>query len=141
MINLDISFFIQAINFLVLMFLLNTILYKPVRKILADRAAEIAVGHERAAAVDKEVQEKMAQYEAKLRDAKIKATEERGVLKKEAQGYEAEVLEQARKEAGVSLAAIKGKVAKESAVAKDILKEQARSLSLEICEKVLGRRL
>ncbi len=141
MINIDISFFIQAINFLVLMFLLNAILYKPVRKLLADRAAEIAGGHEKAAAVDQEVQEKMAQYEAKLRDAKIKATEERGVLKKEAQAYETEVLDQARKEAGESFAAIKEKVGREAAQAKEILKEQARSLSLEICEKVLGRRL
>ena len=141
MISLDITFIIQVVICLVLMVILNLVLDKPIRKLLADRTAEIAGGHEKAAAVDREVQEKMAQYEAKLRDAKIKATEERGVLKKEAQAYEVEVLEQARKEAGDSLAVIKGKVAQESAAAKDILKEQARSLSLEICEKVLGRRL
>ncbi len=141
MINLDITFIFQLVNFLVLMLVLNLVLYKPVRKLLADRAAEIAGGHEKAASLDQEVQEKMAQYEARLHDAKIKATEERGLLKKEAQAYEAEVLDQARKEANQSLGVIKGKVAQEAAAAKDILKEQAKSLSLEICEKVLGRRL
>ncbi len=141
MINLDITFIIQIVNFLVLMLALNLLLYKPVRKLLADRAAEIDGGHEKAAQVDREVQEKMAQYETKLHDAKVKAAEERGILKREAQAYEGEILEQARKEAGDSLATIKGQVAKETAQAKDILKEQARSLSLEICEKVLGRRL
>ncbi|HEX9023752.1 MAG TPA: ATP synthase F0 subunit B [Geobacteraceae bacterium] len=141
MINLDITFIFQLVNFLVLMLVLNVVLYKPVRKILADRAAEISGGHEKAAALDLEVQEKMAQYEARLRDAKIKATEERGLLKKEAQAHEAEVLDQARKEANQSLAVIKGKVTEEADAAKDILKEQAKSLSLEICEKVLGRRL
>ncbi len=141
MINLDITFIIQIVNFLVLMLALNVLLYKPVRKLLADRAAEIAGGHDKAAAIDQEVQEKMAQYEARLHEAKVKATEERGVLKKEAQAYEAEVLDQARKEAGESLNAIKGKVAREAADAKAILIDQARSLSLEICEKVLGRRL
>ncbi|HTP67081.1 MAG TPA: ATP synthase F0 subunit B [Geobacteraceae bacterium] len=141
MINLDLTFFIQMINFIVLMVALNILLYRPVRKLLADRAAEIAGGHEKAAAIDQEVQDKMAQYEARLRDAKVKATEERGGLKKEAQAREAEILDKARKEAGESLAAIKGKVAREAADAKDILKEQARTLSLEICEKVLGRRL
>ncbi len=141
MINLDITFIIQIVNFLVLMLALNLLLYKPVRKLLADRAAEIDGGHEKAAQVDREVQEKMALYETKLHDAKVKAAEERGILKREAQAYEGEILEQARKEAGDSLATIKGQVAKETAQAKDILKEQARSLSLEICEKVLGRRL
>jgi len=140
-INLDITFIIQIINFLVLMLVLNVVLYKPIRKLLADRAAEIAGGHEKADALDTEVQDKMAQYETKLRDAKLKATEERGAMKKDAQGQEAEILDQARKEANASLTALKAKVEKEAAQAREFLHEQTRMLSLEICEKVLGRRL
>ena len=141
MINLDITFIIQIVNFLLLMLVLNVLLYKPVRKILADRAAEIAGGHEKAAEVDKDVQDKMAQYETRLREAKIKASEERGVLKKAALAEESVLLENARKDATDSVNALKGKVAKEAAEAREYLKEQTRSLSLEICEKVLGRRL
>jgi F-type H+-transporting ATPase subunit b len=140
-INLDITFIIQIVNFLVLMLVLNILLYKPVRKILADRAAEIAGGHEKAAAVDRDVQEKMAEYETRLREAKIKASEERGILKKAALAEESTLLEIARKEATDSVNSLKGKVAKEAAEAREYLKEQTRSLSLEICEKVLGRRL
>jgi F-type H+-transporting ATPase subunit b len=123
------------------MMVLNVILYKPVRKILADRAAEIDGGHEKAAGLDSEVQEKMAQYETRLREAKIKATEERGVLKRDALSQEAMILDAARKEAADSLNVLKVKVAKEAADAREFLKEQSRTLSLEICEKVLGRRL
>ena len=141
MINLDITFIFQIVNFLVLMLVLNILLYKPVRKILADRAAEIAGGHEKAAALDLGVQEKMAQYEERLRDAKAKASEERGILKKAALAEESVLLEDARKDATDSVNALKGKVAKEAAEAREYLKEQTRSLSLEICEKVLGRRL
>ena len=141
MINLDITFIIQIVNFLLLMLVLNVLLYKPVRKILADRAAEIAGGHEKAAEVDKDVQDKMAQYETRLREAKIKASEERGVLKKAALAEESVLLENARKDATDSVNALKGKVAKEAAEAREYLKEQTRSLSLEICEKVLGTRL
>jgi F-type H+-transporting ATPase subunit b len=140
-INLDITFIFQIVNFLVLMLALNIILYKPVRKILADRASEIAGGHEKAAEVDRDVQEKMAQYEDRLRQAKIKASEERGILKKAALAEESTLLDMARKEATDSVNALKGKVAKEAAEAREYLKEQTRSLSLEICEKVLGRRL
>jgi F-type H+-transporting ATPase subunit b len=140
-INLDITFIFQIVNFLVLMLVLNIVLYKPVRKILADRAAEIAGGHEKAAEVDRDVQEKMTQYETRLREAKIKASEERGILKKAALAEESTLLENARKEATDSVNSLKGKVAKEAADAREYLKEQTRSLSLEICVKVLGRRL
>ncbi len=141
MINLDITFIIQIVNFLVLMIALNVVLYKPIRKLLADRAAEIESGHEKASSLDAEIQDKMAQYETKLRDAKLKATEERGSMKKDAQAQEAEILDAARKEANSSLTALKTQVEKEAGQARDFLKEQTRMLSLEICEKVLGRRL
>jgi F-type H+-transporting ATPase subunit b len=123
------------------MMLLNVLLYRPIRKILADRAAEIAGGHEKAAAVDRDVQEKMALYETRLRDAKAKASEERGAMKKDALAEESAILDKARKEATDSLNLLKGQVAKEAASAREYLREQTRSLSLEICEKVLGRRL
>jgi len=123
------------------MLALNIFLYKPLRKILADRAAEIAGGHAKAVEVDKDVQEKMAQYETRLREAKAKASEERGILKKAALGEESAILDQARKEAGDSVNALKKRVAKEAADAREFLREQTQSLSLEICEKVLGRRL
>lgn len=139
MINLDMSFLFQLVNFLLLMLVLNLFLFKPIRKILADRKAEVSGAKEKSATVDKEVQEKLALYEARMREIKARATDERSVLKKEAQTEEAAILDKARKEAADTLSAIKNKVAKEAADARQLLKEQALSLSSEICEKVLGR--
>lgn len=141
MISLDLSFFIQIINFLLLILILNVFLYKPIRKVLADRNSELAGARERAAGVDRDVAEKMAQYEARLKEVKGKGFEEREALKKEATLEEAKLLEAARAEASGTLATIKLRVAKEAADAKLALQEQARGLSLEICEKVLGRSL
>ena len=141
MISLNIAFFIQAANFLLLMLILNIFLYRPIRKILADRAVEISGAIAKVADVDKDVQEKMAQYETRLREAKAKASEERGLLKKGALAEEAEILDKARKEATDSVSLLKSRVAKEATDAREFLKEQTSSLSLEICEKVLGRRL
>ncbi len=141
MINLDLAFVIQLINFLILVLILNIFLYKPIRKVLADRSGELAAAKAKAEAVDKDVQEKMAEYESRLRAVKGEAGNERTTLIKEAQAEEAAVLEKARKEATDSLAAIKDRVAREAADAKVLLQEQARALSLEICEKVLGRSL
>ena len=141
MISLDLAFVIQVVNFLLLMLVLNIFLFKPIRKVIADRKAQISGAQERAAAVDKDVQEKVALYEARLREVKAKANEERDVLRKAALAEEAALIERARKEAADSLSSIKNRVAKEAGDAKAFLKEQARSLSLEICEKVLGRSL
>lgn len=141
MINLDWAFVFQLVNFLVLVLLLNVFLYKPIRKVLADRAEQISGAKAKTVEVDREVQEKMALYEAKLREVKTKAGAERAAMVKEAQAEESALLEKARKDAGDSLASIKKRVAKEAADASELLKEQARSLSLDICEKVLGRSL
>lgn len=141
MISLDLAFAIQVVNFLLLMLVLNIFLFKPIRKVIADRKAQIGGAQERAAAVDKDVQEKVALYEARLREVKSKANDERDVLRKAALAEEAALIERARKEAADSLSSIKNRVAKEAGDAKAFLKEQARSLSLEICEKVLGRSL
>jgi F-type H+-transporting ATPase subunit b len=140
-INLDWAFLFQMVNFGILVLLLNVFLYKPIRKVLADRAEQLSGARAKAVEVDKEVQDKMALYEARLREVKSKAGAERAAMVKEAQAEESALLEKARKEASDSLAAIKNRVAKEAADARELLKEQARSLSLDICEKVLGRSL
>ena len=141
MINLDMSFLFQLVNFLLLLLILNLFLFKPIRKVLANRNAEINGAKEKTATVDKDVQEKLSLYESRMREIKARATDERSVLKKEAQAEEAAILDKARKEATDTLCTIKNKVAKEAADARQLLKEQAMALSSEICEKVLGRSL
>ena len=123
------------------MLVLNVFLFKPVRKVLAERELNLSSARKKAADVDADVQEKMALYETRLREVKARAHDERAVMIKEAQAEEGVTMERARKEASDTLGAIKSKVAQEAADAKNLLREQARSLSLEICEKVLGRSL
>lgn len=141
MINIDLAFLIQLVNFLVLIAVLNILLYKPIRKVLAERQGKINDARNRAESVELEVQTKMAEYEARLKEMKSGASDERGALIKEAQAEEATLLDAARREAADTLAAIKNRVAAESAAARIMLQEQAKLLSVDICEKVLGRSL
>jgi F-type H+-transporting ATPase subunit b len=129
------------VNFLVLVLVLNTFLYKPIRKVLADRAEQIRGAKAKAVEVDQEVQEKVALYEIRLREIKAKAAEERAAMIKEAQAEEAALVGKSRAEATGSLDTIRSRVATEAAAARELLKVQAQALSLEICEKVLGRSL
>jgi F-type H+-transporting ATPase subunit b len=140
-IELNLAFFVQVVNFGILVLVLNIFLYKPLRKVLADRRQVIDGAREKAIAVDEEVQTKMAQYEARLREAKTEAGGRRAEALKAAQAEETAVLEKARKEAAESLASIRSKVSTEAAAARELLKKQAELLSGEICEKILGRSL
>ena len=141
MITLDLAFVIQIVNFFLLLFILNTFLYKPIRKALADRAAEIDGARKKTETVDADVQEKVAAYEARMRDVKAQAALERAAMKKSAEVEEQALLEKARHEAAAAMGTIREKVAKETADARELLRAQALLLSSDICEKVLGRSL
>jgi F-type H+-transporting ATPase subunit b len=76
MVTLDITLFIQMINAIVLMFILNVVLYKPVRKVMRDRAekmkgmqSEIARVQENARLRQEEVDKKMAKASGKAKAA------------------------------------------------------------------------
>lgn len=141
MIELNLSFFVQIINFGILVLVLNIFLYKPIRKVLAERRQVIDGARNKTAAVDLEVQEKMALYEVRLRDAKAVAVERRAESLKQAQAEETSVLEKARTEAAATLGTIRDRVAKEAADARVLLKQQAELLAVDISEKILGRSL
>jgi F-type H+-transporting ATPase subunit b len=140
-ISLDLAFVIQLINVLLILFILNTFLFKPIRKALADRAAEINGARQKTESVDISVQEKVAAYEARMREVKAQAAAERAAMKKAAEAEEQALLEKARQEATVTIGAIREKVARETADARELLRKQALVLSSDICEKVLGRSL
>jgi len=140
-IELNLAFFVQVVNFGILVLVLNIFLYKPIRKVLSERRQVVEGARDKAASVDLEVQEKMALYEARLRDAKAEATARRAESLKQAQAEETSLLEKARTEATASLGTIRDRVAKEAADARVLLKQQAELLSGDICEKILGRGL
>jgi F-type H+-transporting ATPase subunit b len=140
-ITLDLAFFIQIVNFFILLFVLNTFLYKPIRKALADRKADIDGARQRTESVDADVRDKVAAYEARMRDVKAQAAVERAAMKKGAEAEEQALLDKARHEATETINAIRGKVAKETAAARELLRTQALALSSDICEKLLGRSL
>jgi F-type H+-transporting ATPase subunit b len=76
MITMDITLLFQMINIIVLMFLLNGVLYKPVRQILRDRSekmkgtqAEIVKIQENARLRQEEVDKKLAKASGKAKSA------------------------------------------------------------------------
>ena len=141
MIELNYAFFFQLINFAVLIIVLNKFMYQPIRKVLAERRGVIDAAREKTVAVDCEVQAKMAQYEAKLKEAKLDALARKGEALLQAKQEETRLIEDARNNAATALLDIRERVTRESAEAKQQLRVQSDALSGVICEKILGRGL
>lgn len=135
----DISLVYQMINFLVLLFLLNLVLYKPIRNVLLERKAKVGgleTGVEKASA---DLNAQMDSYKNGLKDARSK-----GLLKKEgfiqeASKEETEIIEQINKKAQANLAQIKQQVASETEQARKVLEKEVEAYAKAIGEKILGR--
>lgn len=139
MININWTLGLQFVNFVILMILLNFLLYRPLRDILARRRENIVADHGKAKALEGEIEEKMARYQEKLQEAKTKGHEERNALRNQAQQEEARIMAEARDEAGQHMKTIKNQVAAEADVARKTLQKESAKLADAIAVKVLGR--
>jgi F-type H+-transporting ATPase subunit b len=140
-IDFDFTFFIQLANFLILLYLLNVLLFRPLRRVMDERKQITDGGHQRARDLEEQIQAKMSAYREKLQDAKSKATEERNALRAAAGEEEARILGDAQKKAAAQLQAIRGQVEREAAAAGQSLREDAAQLAGQVASKVLGRSL
>ena len=140
-IQLDSSFIIQLINFLLLILVLNYLLYRPIRRILAERKALFGSLKEKAQAaqelIDKGEAEKVRLTTENLRlglDAK-------NAMKEISQKEEKALLTKANEDAAKSLEAARAKIQAESQAARQRLEEESKIIAWEMAGKILGRSL
>lgn len=135
----DISLVYQMINFLILLFVLNVLLYKPIRKMLLERKAKIQgldAGVKKATA-DLVSQEES--YKNGLRQARSEGLKEKEAFVEEASKQEREIIDQINQKAQANLARIKKQVADETEQARKALKGEVEAFAKAIGEKILGR--
>lgn len=141
MITIDIVLLFQLLNVLLLLFLLNKLLYKPIRSIMRQREDELAAAREKTLATEREVQEQIARYEHKLRAVRSEAVDERNRLLQDAREQESLLHGAARREAAEHLAQVQSAIQVQEAEGGALLRDRAQSLSRLLCEKILGRRM
>lgn len=139
--NVDWTVILQAINFVILIAVLNFVMFRPMRNILSQRKETITGSHDRASELEAQIDEKMARYEEKLQEAKLQGNQEKNQLRQAAAGEEAKILGEARDEATVRLQKVKDQVAGEADAAGKSLKAEAETLASDIATKILGRAL
>ena len=139
MIKLDWTLFLQFANFMILLVVLNVLLFKPLRAVLAARKATIDGDLARARATEAQIQTQVAEYEAKLQEARQRGGQERTALRQAAVAEEARLLGAANEAASRRLQELKGQVADEAATARQALRSETEVLARQIAGKVLGR--
>lgn len=141
MINLDQTLIIQMINFLVLLWILNRFLYKPILKILDDRKARIRASEGEVEELRARAAGQWESYQRRLQEARIEANAEKERIK--AQGVEAErrLLDEARAEGSRLVEETRKVIQEEVSKARGLLKAQASAVASEMASKILGRSL
>ncbi len=141
MISIDYTLFIQMVNFLLLMFILNLLLYKPILGIIDKRKKQIQDTEEDIRRLNQSVDERMAAYEEKLRLAKMQALEKKQEIMKEGAEQAKVFVDAAKSEIPVMMEKFHADLNKEVSEAGHFLTDQSRRISVEIAEKLLGRSL
>ncbi len=135
----DISVVYQIINFLVLLFVLNLVLYKPIRNVLLERKAKIEGMQSGAEKAASDLVAGEDAYKDGLKQARSKGLKEKESFIEEASKEEKEIIDRINKKAQANLAEIKKQVADETAQARTSLEGEVEAYAKAIGEKILGR--
>ncbi len=139
MIELNWTLFAQIINFLLLVFLLNLVLFRPIRRHLQERKAEMAARETEIDQLTRESQGMHAEVQENLAAARRQGASEREALRQAGTQAEASLLEQVKKEVEEEWTRVEAKIKADMAKARESLKAQSQSFAQMLAAKILGR--
>ena len=135
----DYTLLIQMGLFLSLIFVLNILLYKPILSIIERRKKQLEESENEIKLFNESVEKRVAEYEEKLKQAKIKGSELKKEIIQEGVNQAKNIVDVVRNEIPILTRDFQQKMDKEVEMAKLILDSHSKELSLEIARKVLGR--
>jgi len=135
----DISLVYQMINFLILLFVLNLVLYKPIRNVILERRAKIEGMQNAAKKAADDLVAGEEEYKNGLKQARAEGLKKKEAFIEEASKEEKEIIDRINKKAQANLAQIKKQVADETEQARKALEGEVAEYARAIGEKILGR--
>jgi len=139
MLEINYTLFIQIANFLLLLFLLNILLFRPIRRIMSQRSEETN-------SLEKiiwDLQDRSSKSENRIEEGMIltrkEGYEEKEGLKASGQQEERVILQEAGTEAERKIGAAKKEIGTMTADVRKALEGQVVGFSKELSEKILGR--
>ena len=141
MVEINYSLLIQMANFLVFLFLMNLVLYRPIRRIVAERKKFVLDRQEGIERIEGLTRAGLSDFDSRLKEARGAGARRIQELKVEGYEQEKELLRQASEETAGKVQQLRGKIQKDVATARKDLKQQVKMFSGELAQKILGRKV
>jgi F-type H+-transporting ATPase subunit b len=137
----DRSLIIQIANFLLIIWILNLILYRPIRNILRQRKEKIEGLELRIETYNGDAQKKDDAFASGIQEARAKGLKEKETLLQAAAEEEKQIIARVNTEAQAELAEIRRKIGKDAEAVSASLQEKVDEFANDICQKILGRKV
>jgi F-type H+-transporting ATPase subunit b len=141
LINLDKSLLIQVVNFLVLLFILWKLLYKPLVAKMEERTQAIKKSLEEAQAARVDAERQRQEHAAQIQAALGEAQAIRSTALKEAAEEQRRLVEAARAEAGRLVQTAKTEMEQDIRRARQQLQQEVGDLAVQIAERLIKKSL
>lgn len=135
----DWSVGIQIINFLLILWILNLILYRPIRNILRQRKEKIERLELSIATYNEDAKEKEEAFASGIKEARAKGLKEKEALLQAGAEEEKKIIDRVHEKAQAELSEMREKIAREAQSVKASLHEKVDEFAKDICQKLLGR--
>lgn len=141
MVEINLTIVVQVIQFLILVFILNRLLFKPIGQVLAERQQQITSWEEKTQNLQETARLNLEKYENQLTEERLKARESQEQLTRELKEKEDENIRAVSEKAALIVAETQQELEQERERLRVELRQQAKELSQILAEKVLGRGL
>jgi len=135
----NLSVIIQIGNFLVLIWALNIILYRPIRKIIQQRKDKVQSFETTIDTYNSDIQEKDEAFAAGLKEARAKGLNQKDALLQEGVDEEKKIIENVNANAQTELSEVREKIARDVEATRASLQEKIGEFADDITQKILGR--
>lgn len=138
MLEFNATFFVAMFSFIIFMLMMNSILYKPLSRIVEQRENIIRGNYSDAELTNEKIEDIVAQHKANIKETKALAKEQFNQKLNNYKAQKNEILESAKLLAKKDLAIAQTELAGEEKSAKIVLKSRVLSLANLITSKLLG---
>lgn len=139
MIKVDGSLFIQIVNFLFLIWIMNVVLYKPIRNVLIRRKEKMGGLEQNIVSAVNDAKEKEEAFASGIKEARSRGMKKKDALIQEATQEEKKIVEEINQKAQANMMEIREKISKEATGVQTSLQKEIDLFAQAIGEKILGR--
>jgi F-type H+-transporting ATPase subunit b len=135
----DGSLLIQIVNFIFTIWVLNLLLYKPIRNILSQRKNKVNGLELSIETSMKDAREKDGAFAVGIKEARAQGLNEKNTLLQHAADEEKRIIDGINQKALAELSETRAKITADSQAVREVLRKEIDDFANQISQKILGR--